>query len=128
MEPLTNRVVTLWYRPPELLLGARAYDGVALDAWSAGCIIAELLHFSPILPGRTEVEQLHKIFKLCGSADAEEVVKRIELQNRALKAKKRSSAARGEKISSGWGRRRRRVGGGRSQPRERVPTHRGRKV
>ena len=87
MEPLTNRVVTLWYRPPELLLGARAYDGAALDAWSAGCIIAELLHFSPILPGRTEVEQLHKIFKLCGSADAEEVVKRIELQNRALKAK-----------------------------------------
>ena len=87
MEPLTNRVVTLWYRPPELLLGARAYDGAALDAWSAGCIIAELLHFSPILPGRTEVEQLHKIFKLCGSADAEEVAKRIELQNRALKAK-----------------------------------------
>ena len=99
MEPLTNRVVTLWYRPPELLLGARAYDGAALDAWSAGCIIAELLHFSPILPGRTEVEQLHKIFKLCGSADAEEVVKRIELQNRALKAKKRSSGKEGEQIS-----------------------------
>ena len=39
-EPLTNRVVTLWYRPPELLLGAMAYDGAALDAWSAGCIIA----------------------------------------------------------------------------------------
>lgn len=100
-EPLTNRVVTLWYRPPELLLGARAYDGVALDAWSAGCIFAELLHFSPILPGRTEVEQLHKIFKLCGSADAEEVAKRIELQNRALKAKKRSSGKEGEQISRG---------------------------
>ncbi len=87
MEPLTNRVVTLWYRPPELLLGARAYDGAALDAWSAGCIIAELLHFQPILPGRTEVEQLHRIFKLCGSEGADGVASRIELQNRALKAK-----------------------------------------
>ena len=96
MEPLTNRVVTLWYRPPELLLGARAYDGAALDAWSAGCIVAELLHFSPILPGRTEVEQLHKIFKLCGSADAEELAKRIELQNRALKAR-----ANGKKSANG---------------------------
>ena len=101
MEPLTNRVVTLWYRPPELLLGARAYDGAALDAWSAGCIVAELLHFSPILPGRTEVEQLHKIFKLCGSADAEELAKRIELQNRALKARangKKSANGREEQI------------------------------
>jgi serine/threonine protein kinase len=63
---LTSRVVTLWYRPPELLLGATDY-GVAVDLWSAGCILAELLAGKPILPGRTEVEQLHKIFKLCGS-------------------------------------------------------------
>ena len=87
-EPLTNRVVTLWYRPPELLLGAMAYDGAALDAWSAGCIIAELLHFSPVLPGRTEVEQLHKIFKLCGSADADAVAKRIDAENRTVKPSK----------------------------------------
>ena len=87
-EPLTNRVVTLWYRPPELLLGAMAYDGAALDAWSAGCIIAELLHFSPVLPGRTEVEQLHKIFKLCGSADADVVAKRIDAENRTVKPSK----------------------------------------
>ncbi|KAH0452411.1 hypothetical protein IEQ34_019710 [Dendrobium chrysotoxum] len=65
-QSLTSRVVTLWYRPPELLLGATDY-GVAVDLWSAGCILAELLAGKPILPGRTEVEQLHKIFKLCGS-------------------------------------------------------------
>ncbi|GAQ91944.1 Cdc2-related protein kinase, partial [Klebsormidium nitens] len=64
--PLTSRVVTLWYRPPELLLGATAY-GAAVDLWSTGCILAELLAGKPIMPGRTEVEQLHKIFKLCGS-------------------------------------------------------------
>ncbi|XP_065859783.1 probable serine/threonine-protein kinase At1g09600 [Euphorbia lathyris] len=65
-QPLTSRVVTLWYRPPELLLGATTY-GVSVDLWSSGCILAELFVGKPIMPGRTEVEQLHKIFKLCGS-------------------------------------------------------------
>ncbi|KAL9239489.1 hypothetical protein vseg_013804 [Gypsophila vaccaria] len=65
-QPLTSRVVTLWYRPPELLLGATDY-GPAVDLWSVGCVFAEVLHGKPLLQGRTEVEQLHKIFKLCGS-------------------------------------------------------------
>ncbi|KAI3703674.1 hypothetical protein L1987_73866 [Smallanthus sonchifolius] len=69
-QPMTSRVVTLWYRPPELLLGATDY-GVGIDLWSAGCILAELLAGKPIMPGRTEVEQLHKIFKLCGSPSEE---------------------------------------------------------
>ncbi|KFK31652.1 protein kinase-like protein [Arabis alpina] len=64
--PLTSRVVTLWYRPPELLLGACHY-GVGVDLWSTGCILGELYAGKPILPGKTEVEQLHKIFKICGS-------------------------------------------------------------
>ncbi|KAI4987280.1 hypothetical protein ZWY2020_020080 [Hordeum vulgare] len=65
-QPLTSRVVTLWYRPPELLLGATAYDP-SVDLWSAGCVFAELHARRPVLQGRTEVEQIHKIFKLCGS-------------------------------------------------------------
>ncbi|XP_065013550.1 probable serine/threonine-protein kinase At1g54610 isoform X2 [Musa acuminata AAA Group] len=69
-QQLTSRVVTLWYRPPELLLGATEY-GAAVDLWSTGCILAELLAGKPIMPGRTEVEQLHKIFKLCGSPSDE---------------------------------------------------------
>ncbi|KAE8684441.1 putative serine/threonine-protein kinase [Hibiscus syriacus] len=69
-QPLTSRVVTLWYRAPELLLGATQY-GVAIDLWSAGCILAELFAGKPIMPGRTEVEQMHKIFKLCGSPSEE---------------------------------------------------------
>jgi serine/threonine protein kinase len=52
--PLTSRVVTLWYRAPELLLGATEY-GPAIDMWSAGCILAELFTGKPIMPGRTEV-------------------------------------------------------------------------
>ncbi|CAI0542274.1 unnamed protein product [Linum tenue] len=65
---LTNRVITLWYRPPELLLGATKY-GPAVDMWSVGCIFAELLHGKPIFPGKDEPEQLNKIFELCGSPD-----------------------------------------------------------
>ncbi|GFQ03770.1 cyclin-dependent kinase c-1 [Phtheirospermum japonicum] len=65
---LTNRVITLWYRPPELLLGATKY-GPAVDMWSVGCIFAELLYGKPILPGKNEPEQLNKIFELCGTPD-----------------------------------------------------------
>lgn len=53
-HPMTSRVVTLWYRAPELLLGSTDY-GVGIDLWSAGCILAELFSGRPILPGRTEV-------------------------------------------------------------------------
>jgi cyclin-dependent kinase 12/13 len=53
-HPLTSRVVTLWNRPPELLLGATNY-GVSVHLWSAGCILAELYAGKPIMPGRTEV-------------------------------------------------------------------------
>ncbi|KAL3818827.1 hypothetical protein ACJIZ3_004732 [Penstemon smallii] len=63
---LTSRVVTLWYRAPELLLGSTDY-GVGIDLWSAGCLLAEMFVGRPIMPGRNEIEQLHKIFKLCGS-------------------------------------------------------------
>lgn len=55
-QQLTSRVVTLWYRPPELLLGATEYS-VGVDLWSAGCILAELLAGKPIMPGRTEVRK-----------------------------------------------------------------------
>lgn len=60
-QALTSRVVTLWYRPPELLLGATRY-GAAVDLWSAGCILAELYAGKPIMPGRTEVD-LHFSFE-----------------------------------------------------------------
>lgn len=49
----TNRVVTLWYRPPELLLGDRNY-GPPVDMWGAGCIMAEMWTRSPIMQGATE--------------------------------------------------------------------------
>ncbi|KAI3880293.1 hypothetical protein MKX03_011026 [Papaver bracteatum] len=53
-QPLTSRVVTLWYRPPELFLGSTSY-GKSVDLWSVGCLFAELLLGKPILKGRTEI-------------------------------------------------------------------------
>lgn len=81
-QPMTSRVVTLWYRPPELLLGATEY-GVGVDLWSAGCILAELFAGKPIMTGRTEVEQLHRIFKLCGSP-SEEYWKKAKLPHATI--------------------------------------------
>lgn len=56
---LTNRVVTVWYRPPELLLGVDSY-GPEIDMWSVGCIFAELLVGKPIFPGNDEIDQPDK--------------------------------------------------------------------
>ncbi len=47
---ITQKVVTLWYRSPELLLGTVSYS-FTIDVWSAGCILAELLLGRPLLPG-----------------------------------------------------------------------------
>ncbi|KAF2267897.1 Pkinase-domain-containing protein [Lojkania enalia] len=63
--PLTQLVVTLWYRAPELLLGTTTYD-MSIDMWSVGCIFGELLAKEPILQGKNEVDELSKIFELCG--------------------------------------------------------------
>lgn len=79
---LTSRVVTLWYRPPELLMGSTSY-GVSVDLWSVGCVFGEILFGKPLLKGRTEVEQLHKIFKLCGSP-SDDFWKRSKLSNATM--------------------------------------------
>lgn len=62
---LTQLVVTLWYRAPELLLGTTTYDS-SVDMWSVGCIFGELLTNVPLLQGKNEVDELSKIFELCG--------------------------------------------------------------
>ena len=61
----SSKVITLWYRPPELLLGEQEYDA-CVDMWSAGCIMAELLMEKPLLPGKDEADQIHRIFHMFG--------------------------------------------------------------
>ncbi|KAI7749265.1 hypothetical protein M8C21_030909 [Ambrosia artemisiifolia] len=66
LKPYTHLVVTLWYRAPELLLGTKLYS-TAIDMWSLGCIMAELLSKQPLFNGKTEFDQLDKIFKTLGT-------------------------------------------------------------
>ncbi|KAJ3429207.1 cyclin-dependent kinase 10 [Anaeramoeba flamelloides] len=62
----SNQVVTIWYRSPELLLGATKYSS-AVDMWAAGCIFAEILIRSPLFPGSDEIDQLSRIFAITGT-------------------------------------------------------------
>ncbi|XP_064599005.1 cyclin-dependent kinase 10-like [Liolophura sinensis] len=64
--PMTPMVVTLWYRAPELLLGAKTQT-TAIDMWAAGCILGELLGHQPLLPGRSEIHQIGLIVDMFGT-------------------------------------------------------------
>ena len=62
----TTEVITLWYRPPEILMGQRSYT-TAVDIWSVGCIFAELLQGKPLFTGLCEIDQLFQIFSKLGT-------------------------------------------------------------
>lgn len=65
-RPLTRKVVTLWYRAPELLLKIKEY-GRAVDVWSVGCIIAEFLRQGmPLFQGNGETHQFQVICEVIG--------------------------------------------------------------
>lgn len=71
MKQLTNGVVTLWYRPIELLLGCKNYD-TKIDMWSVGCIIAEMFRRCGLLKGHNEASQLNLIFNALGHPSEED--------------------------------------------------------
>jgi cyclin-dependent kinase len=64
----THEVVTLWYRPPDVLLGSRKYSS-SIDIWSIACIFAELSNLKPLFPGSKEEDQLERIFRVLGRPD-----------------------------------------------------------
>ncbi|CAF3829613.1 unnamed protein product [Rotaria sp. Silwood1] len=66
LKPYTPIVVTLWYRAPELLLGDKQYS-TPIDMWSVGAIFGELLLMKPLFPGKSELDQLNRIFKDLGT-------------------------------------------------------------
>ncbi len=79
----THEVVTLWYRAPELLLGAQRYSS-AVDVWSIGCIFAEMISGYALFPGRSDIDQLFKIFQRRGTPTSEmwTAVENLPLYNR----------------------------------------------
>ncbi|MED6135577.1 hypothetical protein PIB30_047841 [Stylosanthes scabra] len=68
LKPYTPLVVTLRYRAPELLLGTKEYS-TAIDMWSVGCIMAELVTRETLFKGKNEVEQVDQIFRTLGTPD-----------------------------------------------------------
>ncbi|KAF2646716.1 Pkinase-domain-containing protein [Massarina eburnea CBS 473.64] len=76
----TNRVITIWYRSPELLLGETQY-GPAVDIWSAACVLVEIFTKHAIFPGDGgEINQLEKIYNVLGTPNITEWPELVEMQ------------------------------------------------
>lgn len=69
---MTLYVATRWYRAPEVILSWKEY-GKAIDLWSAGCVIAELLSRRPLFPGKNYLHQVDVICALTGTPTEEEL-------------------------------------------------------
>jgi negative regulator of the PHO system len=65
---MTRKVVTLWYRAPDVLLGSRTYS-TSIDVWSCGCIFAEMISGVPLFRGRDNADQLLHIMRIIGTPD-----------------------------------------------------------
>ncbi|XP_013586226.1 PREDICTED: shaggy-related protein kinase gamma-like [Brassica oleracea var. oleracea] len=71
-EPNISYICSRYYRAPELIFGATEYT-TAIDVWSAGCVLAELLLGQPLFPGESRVDQLVEIIKVLGTPTREEI-------------------------------------------------------
>lgn len=70
---LTEYVATRWYRAPEILLGSQHYTK-AVDMWSIGCIVGEMVVGKAIFAGNSTLNQLEKIIELIGRPKPEDLV------------------------------------------------------
>jgi len=68
VNDLSEYVTARWYRAPEILLSYKKYD-IAVDMWSSGIILAELLKRSPIIRGTSTDDQMRGILQLVGSPE-----------------------------------------------------------
>lgn len=76
----TNRVITIWYRSPELLLGETQY-GPAVDIWSAACVLVEIFTRHAIFPGDGgEINQLDKIYNVLGTPTVQDWPGIVDMQ------------------------------------------------
>ncbi|KAI8572195.1 hypothetical protein RHMOL_Rhmol01G0178900 [Rhododendron molle] len=71
-EPNISYICSRYYRAPELIFGATEYT-TAIDMWSVGCVLAELLLGQPLFPGESGVDQLVEIIKILGTPTREEI-------------------------------------------------------
>ncbi|OQV24313.1 Cyclin-dependent kinase 17 [Hypsibius exemplaris] len=85
-KTFSNEVVTLWYRPPDILLGATDYT-THIDMWGVGCIFFEMVTGRPMFPGSTTEDEMHLIFKMLGTPTESEwpdIIENEEFKNLSL--------------------------------------------
>ncbi|ELR25173.1 glycogen synthase kinase 3 alpha, putative [Acanthamoeba castellanii str. Neff] len=71
-EPNVSYICSRYYRAPELIFGSTTYN-TAIDIWSMGCVLAELLLGQPLFPGESGVDQLVEIIKVLGTPTREQI-------------------------------------------------------
>ncbi|XP_057496948.1 shaggy-related protein kinase epsilon-like [Actinidia eriantha] len=71
-EPNISYICSRYYRAPELIFGASVYT-TAIDMWSVGCVLSELLLGQPLFPGETGIDQMVEIIKILGTPTREEI-------------------------------------------------------
>lgn len=69
---MTEYVATRWYRAPEILLGSTKYTK-AVDMWSTGCILGELVNGKAIFPGNSTLNQIERVLELCGRPNPDDI-------------------------------------------------------
>mmetsp|Transcript_34641 Transcript_34641/g.83661 ORF Transcript_34641/g.83661 Transcript_34641/m.83661 type:complete len:420 (-) Transcript_34641:45-1304(-) len=82
-SPLTQYVVTRYYRSPELLVGLHSYT-YSVDSWSAGAVFCEMLKREPIFPGKNTMDQLKSIFRVRGTPSPESLRRWVPPQHPAM--------------------------------------------
>jgi len=71
-EPNVSYICSRYYRAPELIFGASEYS-TAIDIWSSGCVMAELILTQPIFAGESGIDQLVEIIKVLGTPTREQI-------------------------------------------------------
>jgi len=72
-EPNVSYICSRYYRAPELIFGATNYT-TAIDLWSTGCVMAELMLGQPLFPGESAVDQLVEIIKVLGTPTRQQIL------------------------------------------------------
>ena len=97
-NPLTEYVVTRWYRCPELLLAPNRPYTESIDLWAIGCIVAELLRRKPLFPGKSHANQVQLIFEVMGYSPDQRLG--FELSSEAAAFLEKRCRSRGQPIAS----------------------------
>ena len=71
-EVNVSYICSRYYRAPELIFGSTEYTS-AIDVWSVGCVVAELLVGQPLFPGESGVDQLVEIIKVLGTPNPDQI-------------------------------------------------------